>query len=159
LLREIIRKPADADRTIEDMVAANPKSGEAIISRWRYRRLYGLAADDNDVAQALRLAPESDTVLLAPAEVAQARNDSAGALIDLEGGMKQSPTNSIFYRFAANLQLSQSHFDKAEEYLRRGLVAIPDKAELLFPLADALLGQGRLEGKNGALDLIKQLQG
>lgn len=153
------RKETDADKVVEAMIAANPESGQAIITRWRYRRSYGLEADVNDVARALKLAPDDSDVLMAAAEVALSKKDMTGALKYLERGMERKPNDSAFYRYIASLQLNDNHPEKAEEVLRQGIARLPGRPELLFQLAVTLLGQGKVDGKNEALDVIKDLQG
>jgi tetratricopeptide (TPR) repeat protein len=153
------RKEADADKVVEAMIAANPKSGQALVTRWRYRRSYGLDADANDIARALNLAPDDADVLMAAAEVALSKKDTMGALKYLERGLERKPNDSAFYRYAAALQLNNNHPEKAEELLRRGIATLPGRPELLFQLAVTLLNQGKVDGENEALDVIKQLQG
>ena len=41
--RQALKKPTDADRQIEAMVAKNPGSALALVERYRYRREFGLA--------------------------------------------------------------------------------------------------------------------
>ncbi len=132
LLAELLRKqreidPAriaknqqEADRTIDKLVENNPLSYESYLSRWRYRRQFGLftlksdaaagrialkdAADD--VGQALQRAPDSADVLLAAA--------------DLERLEAQAAFAAAATPEAAEKRMGE-HRDKALAYLNQGL--------------------------------------
>src|SRR5207248_2235135 len=98
---------AEADQTVNDMVAANPGSSKAHLERWRYRREFDLLdvrgrnepgkiavdkAAAEDVDAALALAPEEVAVLIAKAD----------SEVLLERG-------------------DRVHRDKAYDYLQQGL--------------------------------------
>ncbi|MGZ3315908.1 MAG: hypothetical protein ACXU95_01270, partial [Isosphaeraceae bacterium] len=48
LLRQDMKNPEAADRAIEEMLKANPKSALAHVRRWRYHREFGPVADGSD---------------------------------------------------------------------------------------------------------------
>jgi tetratricopeptide (TPR) repeat protein len=110
----------EADRAIDRMVANNPQSSEALLSRWNYRREFGLIRiyDDNsnnlvslseaarDVEEALRLSPESLEALLAAADMERFQ-----ARVVLAGKETQEVKE----------KLRTQHRDKALEHLERGL--------------------------------------
>ncbi len=150
----------EADRAIDRMVANNPESIEALLSRWNYRREFGLiriyedkanelvsmAEAARDVEQALRLAPESQEALLAAADMERFR-----ARVVLAGG--DAP--------ATKEKLRREHHEKALEYLEKGL-SLHGKKErpngvdamgfrFLWHKANLLLDDREwLEGEDGA---------
>ena len=119
LLRQDRKNPEAADRAIEEMLKANPKSALAHVNRWRYRREFGPAADGSDIAQALKLGPDEAEVLIAAADLARQNKDLAGARKQIEHGLDRHPDSAGFHLMAADLDLAENHADRAEAMLRR----------------------------------------
>ncbi|MGZ3357386.1 MAG: hypothetical protein ACXVBO_21405, partial [Isosphaeraceae bacterium] len=118
LLRQDMKNPEAADRAIEEMLKANPKSALAHVRRWRYHREFGPAADGSDIALALKLGPDEAEVLIAAAELARQSKDLAGARKHIDRGLDRHPESAPFYQLAADLELAENHPDRTETVLR-----------------------------------------
>jgi tetratricopeptide (TPR) repeat protein len=136
----------EADQIIDDLAAKNPDSYKAHLVRWQYRKQWlGLekaqetAADD--VAAALRLAPEDAEVLLAAAELAQAEKQPERARTLLQQGKQRHPQDPRMYRELAVLELRQDRRNEALACLRDGVKALsgPPQAEVLWTLGNVLI--------------------
>src|SRR5271157_4515729 len=158
LLRQDMKKPEAADRAIEEMLKANPKSALAHVNRWRYRREFGPAADGSDIAQALKLGSEEAEVLIAAAELARQSKDLVGARKHVDRGIDRHPETAGFYQMAADLELADNHPDRAEAILRRGVAAVPSNAPLKMMLAETLISENKLDGEEGAISWIERLR-
>jgi len=158
LLRQDVKQPEAADRAIEEMLKANPKSALAHVNRWRYRREFGPAADGSDIAQALKLGPDEAEVLIAAAELARQSKDLVGARKHIEHGLDRHPESAGFYLMAAELELAENHPDRAEAVLRRGIAAVPMNVPLKMLLAETLISENKLDGDEGAIAWIERLR-
>ena len=157
MLRVELRQPEEADRLIESMVKANPKSARAYLNRWRHRSEFLRNADPRDVQQALQLDPEDTDVLLAAAVVSEQKRDLAAAREYLRKGLKLAPRSTAFPLRLAQLELRDGHPDRAETVLREAIEASPQR-ELCYLLADTLISLGKIEGKDQARDYIDRLR-
>jgi tetratricopeptide (TPR) repeat protein len=158
LLRQDVRNPAAADRVIEEMFKANPKSSLAHVNRWRFHREFGPAADGNDIALALKLGPDEAEVLIAAAELARQSKDLVGARKHIDRGLHRDPEDARFYLMAAEFELAENHADRAEAVLRRGIAAVPSNAPLKILLTETLISENRLDGDEGAISWIERLR-
>ena len=158
LLQTERRQLDEADRLIESMVKANPKSARAYLNRWRYRSEFLQNADPRDLQQALTLDPDEAEVLIVAAELAQEGNDLAGARKHLERGLERHPANAVFYRMSAGLEQAENHLDRAEMILRKGVAAVPGNVELKIDLLESLIPQGKIDGEDGATSWIERLR-
>src|SRR5271157_1657947 len=158
LFRQDVKQPEAADRAIEEMLKANPKSALAHVNRWRYRREFGPAADGSDITQALKLGPEEAEVLIAAAELARQSKDLVGARKHVDRGLDRHPETAGFYQMAADLELADNHPDRAEAILRRGVAAVPSNAPLKMMLAETLISENKLDGEEGAISWIERLR-
>ena len=149
LRRVELRRIEAADGTIREMVVKNPKSGLAYIGRWRYARDFSPPADAKDIEKGLELAPDDPEVLLAAALAADQRGDMASVRTCLDKGFKLAPRNAAFA-----LSLSRVERVKGTRIGPRpscgGAFEIQPTAALAFELAENLLTQGRVDGKDGA---------
>ena len=158
LLRQDVRNPAAADRVIEEMFKANPKSALAHVNRWRFHREFGPAADGNDIALALKLGPDEAEVLIAAAELARQSKDLVGARKHIDRGLHRDPEDARFYLMAAEFELAENHADRAEAVLRRGIAAVPSNAPLKILLTETLISENKLDGDEGAISWIEWLR-
>jgi tetratricopeptide (TPR) repeat protein len=149
---------AEAGRVLDELVKNNEPSYKAYLARWRYRREFDLLAlhetDDagkyalteaaEDVAQALKRAPEQVDVLLAAADVARLKGQAA-----LEDAKLAKPERE---------RLLAEQRQEASRYLERGLElrqkqgkrdgADPARFQLLWHKAALLLDElKRLDGE------------
>jgi len=98
LLRQDMKNPEAADRAIEEMLKANPKSALAYVRKWRYHREFGPAADGNNLALALKFGPDEAEVLIAATELARQSKDPVGARKHIEQGLDRHPESVPFYQ-------------------------------------------------------------
>jgi tetratricopeptide (TPR) repeat protein len=158
LLRLKLKQAEKADQWIEGMIQANPKSARAYLTRWRYRSEFRPATDPRDLEQALQLAPEDPEVLLATAGVSEQRGHLAAARKHLEKGLKLAPGNIDFPRRLAQVELRDGHPERAEAVLRAAVAGNPEELELWYLLADLLISQGKIDGKDQAADYLGRLR-
>jgi cellulose synthase operon protein C len=157
LRRTYLRQVEAADATIEEMVAKNPKAGRAYIDRWRYFQDFTPPADVKDMQKGLELAPDDPEVLLTAGVASEAKADAAAARAYFEKGFKLDPKNLALALGLARLETRERHIDGAEKVLRRALEANPSVV-LEFMLAENLIIQGKIDGKDQAGDYIARLR-
>ena len=151
-------RPEEADRAIEEMVEANPRSAMAYVYRYRYNVEFRRNADKADVARALEFGPDEAEVLITAADLARQDDDVAAARKHLESGLQKHPDDPVFYQMSAGVEMAENHPDRAEAVLRRGIAAAPSNVHLKLLLAMALISQEKLDGDDGATSWIKRLQ-
>ena len=154
---ELHKDPKDADDEIAWMVANNPESGLAHLDRFRYLSEFRPPAPDSDLKKALELAPENPEVLLTAALVAEQKKDPAAARAYLEKGLKLHPQNDDFPMALARLETRDGHLDQAESVLRQADQANPS-LDLAFVLAENLIAQNKIDGKDQAAGYIARLR-
>ncbi len=152
-----MRQDDAAAATISDMIARNPGSGRAYAYRWRYARELAPPADDADVTRALELAPNDREVLITATIASEQKQDPASMRNYLEKGHRLDPRDVPFALGLARLEATEGHLDRAEVVLRRSFAARP-VVGLAFHLADTLIRQGKIEGKDGAAEMVALLR-
>jgi len=111
----------------------------------------------SDIQEALKLAPDDPSVLLAAAVASERKPDPAAARAYFEKGVKNDPKNTGLALGLARVESREKHLDKAEAVLRRALQANPVTV-LAFALAENLIKQGKIEGKDGAAFYVSLLR-
>jgi tetratricopeptide (TPR) repeat protein len=157
MLRKELQQPEVADWLIETMVEANPRSARAYLTRWQYQRESRQDVDARDLQQALQLGPEDPQVLVAAAGASEQEGDTAAAREYLQKGVEVAPRDTAFALRLAQLEVRDGHPDRAETVLRQAVQANP-QTELWYLLADTLIGQGKIEGKDQAEAIIARLR-
>jgi cellulose synthase operon protein C len=157
LRRADLRRIEVADGTIKEMIVKNPDSGRACIYRWRYTREFAPPADAGDLAKGLKLAPDDLEVLFTAAVASEQNQDAVAARDYFEKGLKLDPKNAAFALRLAGLETRALHLDRAEAVLRQAFQANPS-LDLSFYLAENLILQDKIEGKDGAESFIALLQ-
>jgi tetratricopeptide (TPR) repeat protein len=157
MLRVDLAQRVKGDLLIDAMVKANAQSARAYLTRWRYHSDFHLPGRERDIEQALRLDPKDPDVLAAAAELSEQKGDLAAARQYCQKGLSLAPKNAAFPVKLAQLDLRAGHADQAEAVLRAAVLAHP-KRELWYLLADLLIGQGKIDGKDNALDYIERLR-
>jgi tetratricopeptide (TPR) repeat protein len=119
-----------------------------------------------DLAEARRVAPTNPStreerelvvqVFLEAAELAQAQARLGAARTFAERGLELDPSQPRLYVFLARLEARQGPSSRGIACLRRGLETLPDHPELLYTLADLLLGDGKLTEANQALARLRE---
>jgi tetratricopeptide (TPR) repeat protein len=142
LLRTKLEGGARADEMLDKMVAANPSSATAWLTRFRYREQFDRPGADDDLAKAQQLAPEDAAVLLLSGERAQRNGDIAKARRDLQSGVERYPTSPGLRLALAALEARNGRIDIAEECLEAGVEAAPEDLGLRLALIEARIQTG-----------------
>jgi len=157
LRRTDLRRIEAADGTIRDMVAKNPQAGRVYTYRWRYAQEFAPPAEAADIPRALKLAPDDPEVLLTAAIASEQKADPAAARPYWEKGLKLDPRSVPLSLGLARLEVREKHPDRAEAVLRQAYQANPS-VNLAFELADTLIIQDKIDGKDQAGDYITLLR-
>lgn len=167
LLRRQFKEKAQADRVMDELIAANGQSAQAFLARARYREKYlpGQGADPlglqasagiaEDVARALELAPDDADVLLAAAALARKQGKPADAKRHLEHAIKLYPKRAEFYLRLADLELPRNA-SQAAGWLRKGIDASPGDVTLKWTLGDVLILLGKFDESAQILEELRK---
>ncbi len=160
ILQEKLDDPGTADRVLAELVKSNAEDFQAWLALARWHRQRGnLAAAKQDMAEAIRLAPENIDTILASFEVALAEKDLAAAAKMVDTGMKLAADDERVIRAAAVLALQRQQPADAIEVLDKGLSALPGRPALLLMLADALLQTNEIERVEQTIGRLKEVLG
>lgn len=138
----------EADQVMDELVSVNGGSFQAYLARWQYRRESGREEEAAaDLARAAELAPDAIGVLLATAEVNQARGRLDQARERLEKGQRLFPTDERVSRARAHLEVAAGRRGEAIARLREALPnANPEvHAEVSWSLANLLIDENRID--------------
>lgn len=151
-------KPELAERVVDQMVEANPKTAEAYVQRGRLRAAWGNADGARaDSEKAYQLKPEDLDVLLFSADSASHDEKYDKAHEYIEKAKKLFPEETRVYQSAALLEMKEKHYDKALAQVEEGIKKVSGakatellffKEELQIPAADI----------KGARETIEDLQ-
>ena len=139
LLRTRLAKPAEANKLLDRMVELNPNSYRAYLERGNQRRMNGLNGADEDIAQALKLAPDEVDVLAAVAELALGKGEIDRARTLADRCLISKTTDSRFYDLSYRIELRAGRPEEAVAVLRKGVDLEPDaedRIRLLMNLAN-----------------------
>lgn len=137
-----------ADKTIMQMVEANPRNADAYLIRARYRQKTAApnvdpeqlrAQVEPDLREAQRLAPDTVTVILAIAELERQRKNAAAARDVLRRGIQQHPREWSLVQALSRVEVLDEKLDAAVSVLRDGLKVMPDQLDLLWNYAHLLI--------------------
>jgi cellulose synthase operon protein C len=141
LLRRRLNRPADADRVMEQLLQANPRSLPARLARARY--LWEHQGADRAAAELAttrqELAADDLDVLLLSADVAIAQRRPDEARDHLRRGMEAHAGDARLCQGMARLELQAGRRGAAAEYLRRAAADPTDRPLVLFATADLLI--------------------
>jgi predicted Zn-dependent protease len=159
VLKDRLVQPAEAAKTMDAMVAANPRSPQALLARARYLQ----AANDfdgaaRDMAQARELDPARVEVTLAVADLARTRGSLAESRSLLQQGLKQHPQDPRLVASLVDIELLDGRPAEAMSCLRQGIKELPDAADLLILLADLLLDNNEMAEANALIDRIRNIK-
>jgi cellulose synthase operon protein C len=156
ILRRRFEDGTRADEVMQQLVAANPESARAHLELGRYDQRLGRKAEAaEELATALKLAPEDADVVLAAADIATNGKDFEKARQLLERGVKEHPENEGMYRGLASLEMAEGNVDQALVQIEAGLETAPTSQALLLFLADLQLQKNDLTGLRSTLDRMR----
>jgi tetratricopeptide (TPR) repeat protein len=160
LLRRQLKETAAADEVMEKMIRAYP-TASAYLALSEYWKVFdpspaGAERAARAVAEARKRAPDDADVLLQSADLAGregGRTAADRARRFLRRGIEVHPKDARLYRALARHEAQSGRHAEALAALRRGLEAAPGEADLLWDLADLLIGDGA-----DVADLLDPLQ-
>jgi tetratricopeptide (TPR) repeat protein len=162
LLRGPLADPDRADQIMDarevknGLVASNPESFAAFLERAKYRKQWGFPGAGDDVARAQQLAPDDAEVLLAAAELARADGNFDKMRLLYERGIRCHPKDVRFYEALAVVEKNAGRPTEGLAVLRRGLLAVPDWADLQWGVADLLIQAGKLDEATEAIEQLRR---
>lgn len=145
-----------ADRVMDAMIAANPRSAPAHLVRWRYRKLYGLPRASDDVARARELAGDDADVLIASAEDALDQSDPPAARAFVDRALALHRRDQRLYVLLGRLGKQPGQRDQALAAIERGLRDLPDDPDLLLSQAELLIDGGQTEKAREVIDRLRR---
>src|SRR5262249_39804984 len=154
--KRVERVGRSADRVMDDLVAANPRSFHAFLERARYLQAAAPARAAAELAEALGLGPDEADVLLTAADLERQPGQPDEARGHVQRGQKQHPRDARFYHALAADAERAGNRDKAVDWLDHGLKELPGRSELLWPLADLLLQTGHLDEARKAVAELRR---
>jgi tetratricopeptide (TPR) repeat protein len=151
-------KAADADRVMDALVAASPDSFDARMMRCRYYQAAGnLDAAERDLAYLReKVAPKNADVLIASAQLAEARHRADEARKHWQLGCQLYPDDARFSTSLARLELwsGGEHRAAAAQQLRAALKEAKDDPETLWELADLFIDAGEKEDAQKVIERL-----
>jgi cellulose synthase operon protein C len=157
VLRDRLFQPEEAAKVMDGLVAANPKSSEALLARARFLQAAGNTdAAVRDMAQARALDPARVDLTLAAADLARGRGNLDEARTLLQLGLKGDKRNARLYASLAEVELLAGLPAQAVAWLRQGVVELPDAADLLILLADLLLDHNDVAEADALIARLRQ---
>ncbi len=136
---------ARADAVIDRMVRAAPEHADVLVARCRYRIRFSLPGADDDLDQALKLAPRDPGVLFAAGERARRAGKLEESRKYFEQLVEVSPYDRDGYLCLGKVLVASGALDEAQRLWERGLEKIGrDDAALNFEATVSLLAAGRL---------------
>jgi tetratricopeptide (TPR) repeat protein len=153
-------RASDADKVMDALVRADPDSSEARIARSHYRQSFGnLYLAEQDLTIARILAADDTELLVASAEIADARHRPDEARKHLELGHQRHPRDPRFPMALARMELQAevNHRPAAVELLREALRTAHDDADTFWTLADLFLDAGATADARELVDRLRRL--
>jgi tetratricopeptide (TPR) repeat protein len=147
LLRsEELKDPAGADRIMDELIAKNPDSHPARLSRAAYRLDFaGAESAAEDIARAVELQPEDINTRIVAARIAAGRSDWEAARKHLETALTKEPKTEVLYRELAAVELRANQPARAEAVLERATRTLPQALDLRWQLAALRIEGGKLD--------------
>jgi cellulose synthase operon protein C len=160
VLRVRLEKPEEADRWMDKLVKANPKSSKAHYFRSQYLADPEIGKTDEAVSEAieaLRLAPEDADVLYWAIRCYRSKGQQDKARECAERGVKLHPINAKMYRSLASVELYDKKVDKAIAVYEQGIRATKRDPELVWELANLLIDVKKLEEAKKIIEELRKL--
>ncbi len=159
LLRNQLKETEEADQWMCDMVASNPKSAEAQCLRGEYLRQLGDIDDAlNHARRALELQRDDLNALLLASQCAAENEDLEAARDYLSQAVDAHPEKAGLYARLAELELAENRPDEAAMWLRRGVDAAEQHAQLTWSLARLYAERGDFEQAEQTLAKLPSAQ-
>jgi len=163
LLRRRLEQPERADELMSDMVEANPDLARAFLARALYRRDFGSIEEMNeDLRRAEEIdAKDPDVVILLIQRVLDDAGASEADLEDARGKVETAisahPNDLRLYQALSQIETKAGRAQPAIDALSRALKQAPNRAEVVWLLADLLISNNRLEEADRQLERLREL--
>lgn len=129
-----------ADQIMDQLVAANPKSVDALIARYRYRVQYQLPDDACDLQSALKISPDHVEALLMSAEAALTQGGQSQQVETLlRRARDAAPDDPRPYLALARVRQQDGRSNEALDVLRQAYARLDNRFELGLALAGSLI--------------------
>lgn len=156
-----LKKPALAERILDQMVEVNPKSAKAYVQRGVLHSIWG----NNDGARAdaekaYQIQPDDIDVLMFMTDIAEQSQQMDKAREYVEKAKKLHPDDPRVYQAAATLEFKDKHYDKAIATLEEGIKRITGLkgVALLRFKAGLQLQQQDTKGARQTVDDMRKLR-
>lgn len=141
--------PAHADEIMDQLVATNPQNVEALVARYKYRQMYGLAGGQADLDAALSIDSDNAEALLLAAAADSSSGDVAGrksAESKLRKVIELEPQDPRGYIGLGQLHLAAGDQDQAMATLLEGRKKLTSpNLELDYILSRILIDLHRID--------------
>lgn len=124
------------------------------LSGW-HREHNDVPAAGAAIDRALELDPENRAALFALVDLLLTQRDFAKATDAARRCIELFPDDERGYGQMANIHFNQRRPAEAEKVLREGLTTLPNRPNLLFPLAEACLQQQDVAGSSAAIASLR----
>ena len=146
------------NKTLDEMIAANPDNGAAWLTRFQF---YNQEEKKDEakaaLAKALELAPEDINILLTAAQMAELAEEYDAAAKYMETAVAKHPEEVRPYLALARLERRQNKTDAAIAHIERGLKSLPKNAELTMALWEMKLADNDVPGAYLMLEEMSKL--
>jgi predicted Zn-dependent protease len=149
-------RPDDAQQTLNDLIAANPKSAAAYLGRSQFNKQLHPEASDKDLDEAIRLAPNDPEVVVVAAERSQRNEQFDAARAMLAKAQSDHPESVSVAKAMWALELRKGRRAEAQKALEIGVSKNPTSIELRLLLADLLIDEGKPETARPIVDALKR---
>ena len=152
------------DDIFDQAVEGNPESSKALLERARHRRRARNDGDDGanalelakqDVAEAFRLAPDDEQVILMAAEMAIVTGDLLKANEYLTLGLEKHPKSTAMFISRSDLARQEEGIPEALDWINQGLNVKRDDALLVLKRAELELASNDLDSARKSIQLLK----
>lgn len=146
-----------ADKVMEQLVAANPKSARALAARGGYSATFrnDTAKAEADLDAALQLAPDDPEIISSWAVVKSTAGKGAEAVALVEEALKKNSDKLGMHLLRAMLLADQRKYPQAKAACEEGLTKHPNNLQLLVLQAKVNEDSGDAEGMKKTLEVMR----
>lgn len=154
---------AEAKKQLEAATQSAPNPPNPAATAQAYRALARLLVQSNpteasgDLAEALKLTPETIHDTLLAGQIAENAGDNDIAEQEYQKVLAEAPSNPQAISGLTQIYILQKNYAKAEPLVRSALDRDPDSPALNAQLAAILSAQGKLPEAIGSLEKLRQL--
>lgn len=141
-----------AERVIDQLIEANPESGEAYLAKGNWLEINDKKDEAVDVIRkALELEPDNSNIVIANARLALRDEDADRAVALLEEAIKKHPQDTGLYQTLSEAAIIKKDYEGALAACDRGIEAVPaDQSQIL------MVQKARLQLQQNAFDDVRK---